>query len=237
MENTGCSGQCAFERAAEVEFRALTESVRELKDRMTRLESALARPLNIALYESPDVARLAASYGVGLAKNHPFTDGNKRAVFLAVGLFLLTAAAVRTDAGKRVWDRIVFSLPLLGPLAKKQEIARSALEKNVISSAEHALLVRARELTAEVIKVDDFPFDLGLQRQQVQAVLGHKSAKVTLDVYGHLWPGEEDRVRDHWPHLPPRQAAGRSRPRLTPRIEPPPQRAAGNLLVRQRSRL
>ncbi|HQX61066.1 MAG TPA: type II toxin-antitoxin system death-on-curing family toxin, partial [Burkholderiaceae bacterium] len=52
------------------------------------LESALVRPLNIALYESPDVARLAASYGVGLAKNHPFTDGNKRAAFLAVGLFL-----------------------------------------------------------------------------------------------------------------------------------------------------
>ncbi|MBK7136020.1 MAG: acyl-CoA dehydrogenase [Rhodocyclales bacterium] len=47
-----------------------------------------------------------------------------------------------------------------------QEIARSALEKNVISSAEHALLVRARELTAEVIKVDDFPFDLGLQRSE-----------------------------------------------------------------------
>ena len=32
--------------------------------------------------------------------------------------------------------------------------------------------------------------------KQVQASLGHKSAKVTLDVYGHLWPGEEDRVRD-----------------------------------------
>ncbi len=47
-----------------------------------------------------------------------------------------------------------------------QEIARSALEKNVISSAEHALLVRARELTAEVIKVDDFPFDLGLRRSE-----------------------------------------------------------------------
>lgn len=32
--------------------------------------------------------------------------------------------------------------------------------------------------------------------KQVQAALGHKSAKVTLDVFGHLWPGEEDRVRD-----------------------------------------
>lgn len=52
------------------------------------LDSALARPLNPALYESPDVAALAASYAVGLARNHPFVDGNKRAAFLAVGLFL-----------------------------------------------------------------------------------------------------------------------------------------------------
>jgi death-on-curing protein len=48
----------------------------------------LARPLNLALYEHPDIAALAASYGVGLAKNHAFVDGNKRAAFLAVGLFL-----------------------------------------------------------------------------------------------------------------------------------------------------
>ena len=52
------------------------------------LDSALARPLNVALYSDPDVAGLAASYGVGLAKNHAFVDGNKRAAFLAVGLFL-----------------------------------------------------------------------------------------------------------------------------------------------------
>ena len=52
------------------------------------LDSALARPLNLAAYGEPDVAELAASYGVGLAKNHPFADGNKRAAFLAVGLFL-----------------------------------------------------------------------------------------------------------------------------------------------------
>ena len=53
------------------------------------LNSALARPLNPALYEQPDVASLAASYGVGLAKNHAFVDGNKRAAFLAIGLFLM----------------------------------------------------------------------------------------------------------------------------------------------------
>ena len=52
------------------------------------LESALARPLNLAAYGEPDVAALAASYGVGLAKNHAFVDGNKRVDFLAVGLFL-----------------------------------------------------------------------------------------------------------------------------------------------------
>ncbi len=53
------------------------------------LDSALARPLNLALYAQPDAAGLAASYGVGLAKNHAFVDGNKRAAFLAVGLFLM----------------------------------------------------------------------------------------------------------------------------------------------------
>jgi death-on-curing protein len=52
------------------------------------LDSALARPLNLAAYGDPDVADLAASYGLGLAKNHAFVDGNKRAAFLAVGLFL-----------------------------------------------------------------------------------------------------------------------------------------------------
>ncbi|MGM9484703.1 type II toxin-antitoxin system death-on-curing family toxin [Roseateles sp. NT4] len=52
------------------------------------LESALARPPNLAHYSKPDAFDLAASYGVGLAKNHPFVDGNKRAAFLSIGLFL-----------------------------------------------------------------------------------------------------------------------------------------------------
>ena len=54
----------------------------------TMLQSALSRPLHLVNYGSPDVADLAAAYGVGLAKNHPFVDGNKRAAFLSVGLFL-----------------------------------------------------------------------------------------------------------------------------------------------------
>jgi death-on-curing protein len=53
------------------------------------LESALGRPRNKFSYESEwDVFDLAAAYGFGLARNHPFHDGNKRIAFLAVGLFL-----------------------------------------------------------------------------------------------------------------------------------------------------
>ena len=51
-------------------------------------ESALSRPLSLLAYGDPDVAALAAAYGFGLARNHPFVDGNKRAAFLATGLFL-----------------------------------------------------------------------------------------------------------------------------------------------------
>ena len=53
------------------------------------LESALARPHNAYAYR-PDItiAELAASYAFGLAKNHPFVDGNKRAAFLSIGLLL-----------------------------------------------------------------------------------------------------------------------------------------------------
>jgi len=54
------------------------------------LDSALTRPVNRYLYEpGTDIPALAASYGFGIAKNHPFVDGNKRAAFGAVGLFLL----------------------------------------------------------------------------------------------------------------------------------------------------
>ncbi len=52
------------------------------------LESALARPLNLLAYGEPDFAELAASYGYGIARNHPFVDGNKRTAFVSVELFL-----------------------------------------------------------------------------------------------------------------------------------------------------
>lgn len=53
------------------------------------LESALARPLHKWTYERrPDLATLAAAYGYGLATAHPYVDGNKRAAFLAMVIFL-----------------------------------------------------------------------------------------------------------------------------------------------------
>jgi len=53
------------------------------------LDSALARPLNRHAYNPKiTIAAMAASYAFGLAKNHAFMDGNKRAAFLSIGLFL-----------------------------------------------------------------------------------------------------------------------------------------------------
>ena len=52
------------------------------------LESAMARPVNLAAYGEPDAASLAAAYAFGVARNHPFTDGNKRTAWVIARLFL-----------------------------------------------------------------------------------------------------------------------------------------------------
>ncbi len=54
----------------------------------TMLESALGRPQNKFADEEADLADLAAAYAFGIAKNHPFVDGNKRAALLAAIVFL-----------------------------------------------------------------------------------------------------------------------------------------------------
>jgi death-on-curing protein len=55
------------------------------------LQSALARPCNQAAYADPpaDLAQLAAAYAFGIAKNHPFVDGNKRTAYIVCRSFLL----------------------------------------------------------------------------------------------------------------------------------------------------
>lgn len=66
-------------------------------------ESALARPRNLALYGEPDAADLAAAYGCGIARNHPFIDGNKRTALVVVELFLtLNGAVLAADDGECV---------------------------------------------------------------------------------------------------------------------------------------
>lgn len=52
------------------------------------LESALARPRQRDHYEGADIVALAAAYGYGIARNHPFNDGNKRVAFVVTAVFL-----------------------------------------------------------------------------------------------------------------------------------------------------
>jgi death-on-curing protein len=52
------------------------------------LESALARPKNLLAHEAPDLFVLAATYAEGIARNHPFHDGNKRTAFVSAVTFL-----------------------------------------------------------------------------------------------------------------------------------------------------
>lgn len=85
------------------------------------LESALARPINRFHYEGDqDLCVLAATYLLGLVSNHPFADGNKRAGFLAAGLFLrlngLRLTANQADAARVVLEVAAGSREL-APLA------------------------------------------------------------------------------------------------------------------------
>jgi death-on-curing protein len=61
------------------------EGVRDLG----AIESALSRPLNLVAYGAPDVASLAAAYAFGIARNHPFVDGNKRTAAVVSVTFVL----------------------------------------------------------------------------------------------------------------------------------------------------
>jgi death on curing protein len=53
------------------------------------LDSAMARALNLAAYGAPDAAALAATYAYGIARNHPFVDGNKRTAAVVSETFLV----------------------------------------------------------------------------------------------------------------------------------------------------
>lgn len=93
------------------------------------LESALVRPQNLAVYGKPDAAELAAAYAFGIARNHPFVDGNKRTAavvsetFLALNGYIIAA----TDA-----EIVVAFLALAAGELSEEEMAdwfRTHLQK------------------------------------------------------------------------------------------------------------
>jgi len=85
------------------------------------IESALARPRNLAAYGTPDASDLAAAYAFGLAKNHGFMDGNKRTAWIAARLFL-------ADNGYRLRFKPVDAIQLMegvaGGVIAEDELAR-----------------------------------------------------------------------------------------------------------------
>lgn len=84
------------------------------------LESALARPQNLAAYGQPDLAALAASYAYGLAKNHPFVDGNKRTALVVCETFIIDngKSLIANDA-----ELAVLFEELAGGLISEKELA------------------------------------------------------------------------------------------------------------------
>ena len=85
------------------------------------VESALARPLNLAAYGQPDAADLAAACAFGLARNHPFADGNKRsAAVVALTFLLLNDVAFEiTEA-----ELVVMTLALAAGDLSEDQVAR-----------------------------------------------------------------------------------------------------------------
>jgi death on curing protein len=83
------------------------------------LESALARPQQIHAYDqNPDIYDLAAAYACGITRNHPFIDGNKRAAFVAVGVFL-QLNGLYLDATERDAEHVIYALAA-GNLSEEQ---------------------------------------------------------------------------------------------------------------------
>ena len=84
------------------------------------LESAMARPQNLAVYGEPDAAALAGAYAFGIARNHPFVDGNKRTAAVVSETFLVLNgyALTATDA-----ELVVAFLALAAGELSEEEMA------------------------------------------------------------------------------------------------------------------
>lgn len=93
------------------------------------LRSALARPQNKVAYGAPDTAALAAAYAFGIARNHPFVDGNKRMPLLAAEIFLIDNGYVLTADDAAVYEVIVrLAAGTLGEAGLASWIRKSIVE-------------------------------------------------------------------------------------------------------------
>ena len=92
------------------------------------LQSALARPKNLAAYGSPDIADLAAAYAYGITKNHPFIDGNKRTALLVANIFLLDHGH---DIGADDADLLAVMLRVSDGAMKEKQFAEW-LRRNIV---------------------------------------------------------------------------------------------------------
>ena len=86
------------------------------------LLSALARPQNLLAYgePAPDLASLAAAYAYGIARNHPFVDGNKRTALVAARTFLILNG-VDLEASQD--DKVLAFLSLAEGAVSEEELA------------------------------------------------------------------------------------------------------------------
>jgi len=73
------------------------------------LASALDRPQNLLAYEepAPDIARLASAYGFGIARDHPFVDGNKRTALVVMLVFLKLNGMEITATGPETYEIMI----------------------------------------------------------------------------------------------------------------------------------
>jgi death-on-curing protein len=94
------------------------------------LASALARPQNLAAYGEPDVAALAAAYAYGIARNHPFVDGNKRTAAVVSETFLVLNGY---DLGASDAELVVAFLALAAGELSEDELA-DWFRQHIVSS-------------------------------------------------------------------------------------------------------
>jgi death on curing protein len=94
------------------------------------LDGTLAWPLNRASYADPDIAELAALNAMGIARNHPFVDGNKRTAYFALETCLALNGCEFTLSDR---DAVIATLPLASGRMTSDEVFTTWVRNNTRS--------------------------------------------------------------------------------------------------------